>query len=87
MSDKPKRRWFQFEIGSLLWLTLVVALAAFAASERWANSALKKEVSYLRARVKVHEEEFRLNEERTKKLGDQLQSLRAAIKSDERTAP
>jgi hypothetical protein len=34
MSETPRRRWFQFGIREIFWLTLVVALALFGMLER-----------------------------------------------------
>jgi hypothetical protein len=41
MTTPPRRRWFQFSIGSLLWLTLVLAMfvvvTVFAMGLGWAD--------------------------------------------------
>ncbi len=34
MSNEPKRRWFQLRVGTMLWMTTVVALAPFGLRER-----------------------------------------------------
>jgi hypothetical protein len=43
----PRRRWFQFDLGSLLWFTALVAISAFAVHEHWQRVRL--ETALLRA--------------------------------------
>ena len=47
-----RRRWYQFSVGTVLWLMLVAALLAFGANERYkradAEAAFKRELAQVR---------------------------------------
>ena len=60
-----RRRWFQFGLGSLLWLMLVIALLAFGLNERRQRQQLQAErdevlvpeVTDLRKRIKARNDQ------------------------------
>ena len=50
---KPRRRWYQISLASLLWLTLVLALAATGIREQRQRLRRDAEVAALKAQIKA----------------------------------
>jgi cell division protein FtsB len=54
----PRRRWFQFSLSSLLWLMVVLAIAAFGVRERRERRQLEAEVCRQEAEYKKLEARY-----------------------------